>query len=70
MKVSTTSLIVYSSQIQTNATEKDSSVHKTKLPFITYLFYNEVQDLAGNIDFLYKISHRQIFGNVLILLRR
>ena len=70
MKDSTTSLIVYSSQIQTNATEKGSSVHKTKLPFITYLFYNEVQDLAGNIDFLYKISHRQIFGNVLILLRR
>ena len=70
MKDSTTSLIVYSSQIQTNATEKDSSVHKTKLPFTTYLFYNEVQDLAGNIDFLYKISHRQIFGNVLILLRR
>ena len=70
MKDFTTSLIVYSSQIQTNATEKDSSVHKTKLPFITYLFYNEVQDLAGNIDFLYKISHRQIFGNVLILLRR
>lgn len=70
MKDSTTSLIVYSSQIQTNATEKSSSVHKTKLPFFTYLFYNEVQDLAGNIDFLYKISHRQIFGNVLVLLRR
>lgn len=70
MQDSTTSLIVYSSQIQTNATKKDSSVRKTKLPLITYLFYNEVQDLAGNIDFLYKIPHRQVFGNVLILLRR
>ena len=70
MQDSISSLIVYSSQIQTNVTKKDSSVRETKLPLITYLFYNEVQDLAGNIDFLNKIPHRQVFGNVLILLRR